>query len=85
MDYTKIADRITQGIEEIGSRAGRELDEQAQAAQRALRHARESVGDLEDEAIHQVKRHPAAALAIAFGVGAALALILRSLMRDRNA
>ena len=84
MNPTQMVDRITHEVEELVARARREVEDKAETAQRMLRQARRRVDDIGDEAVHKVKHHPVAALAIAFSAGAALALILSSLGRNRN-
>jgi ElaB/YqjD/DUF883 family membrane-anchored ribosome-binding protein len=46
------------------------------AAQRALKTARRHVDDVQDEAVHRVKRHPLEAVGLAVGIGFVAGLAL---------
>jgi hypothetical protein len=67
----KAAD-ITREARELLHNAGEALDKHVHEAMRASKSVRrgvEALEDLRDEAIHQVKRHPAAAVGITLGAG----------------
>lgn len=52
------------------------VEDTMHAAQRKIKHARQTALDARDELAYRVKREPLKAVAVGFGVGAALGLVL---------
>jgi ElaB/YqjD/DUF883 family membrane-anchored ribosome-binding protein len=66
------AARLTHEARAVMFAAEDAVEERAHRTRRALKEVRrrvEDLGDLKDEAIHQVKRHPLEAVGVTFGAG----------------
>lgn len=60
----------------LTSRAADAVEDGVYAARRAMKRGAAQLEDLQEEAIHRVKRHPIAALGLAAGVGLVLGIVV---------
>jgi ElaB/YqjD/DUF883 family membrane-anchored ribosome-binding protein len=58
------------------AKASREIQGALRSARRLVRSTRHSVEDLVDDAAHQIKHYPLRSIAVAFGAGTAVGLLM---------
>lgn len=83
---------VEERIAEIGAEAGRlrrkvtgAVEEKYDEARRVIRRGQHAAEDLVDETSYRIKRDPLASVAVTFGVGLGLGLLIGALVkRDRG-
>ena len=85
MTPTDTVERIKEDVERLRREAAQAIEDGADVARRSLRKTRDGLVDARDEAVYCVKRRPIAAVAVAFGAGALLGILLAVVGRNRRA
>jgi ElaB/YqjD/DUF883 family membrane-anchored ribosome-binding protein len=84
-DVRAAAARLGAGVDRVKDAVADAVDDGIGAAKRAIKHGRRAAADLVDDGAHQVKRHPASALGIAFGIGVGVGAVIGMLLaHDRR-
>ena len=78
-------ERVTEEVERLRTEAARAIQDCVRDAERSIRRTQERLADARDEAVHHVRRQPVQSMAIAFGVGAVVGLVLAAAGRSRKA
>ena len=79
------AERVAEEVERLRKEAARAVQDCVRDAERSIKRTQERLADARDEAVHHVKRQPVRAMAIAFGVGALVGLVLAAAGSSRRA
>ena len=75
-DAKKVAKQFEKGVNDAKAAVAEKLEDGKVAAERLLKRGRYAVEDCITETAHIIKRHPVTSIAIAFGAGAALGLLI---------